>query len=499
MAFWITAAIVSALVGLTIYLGFARPMGRAPAGDGLSDREDIKVYRDQLREVERDVARGILSPSDAERLRLEISRRILDADRDSGRDGAGGAAAVSPMPPWARWTGLAVIPVMIAGSFGLYLAYGAPGYSDMPLAQRLSDAREARANRTAQSVAEAEVDARATVDGAGAPTLRPETAPEDEALVQQLRDALRTRPDDLQGHQLLVVSEASLGNFEAALAAQRRVLALSGDDAGPDEARLLRELQALVDGVAGLEARAEALEAAGAQAADRDAWEELVSTAMALDDLRAAHALQGRAIAALGDAATADDHVIHADLMIMSAGGYVSPEAEAALERALRMDPRNPLARYFTGLMLAQNDRPDLSFRIWQQLLEESDPDAPWIAPIRAQIEFMAARAGVNYTLPPESAARAPRLSDADLDAARDMDPEARVQMIEGMVSNLSQRLATQGGSAEEWGRLIAAHGVLGNLDEASAIWTEAQAVFGARPEQLEVIRAAAREAGIVN
>ena len=495
MTFWITAGVVSVLVGLTIWLGFRRPRPTAAEGDGVLMREDVKVYRDQLREVERDVARGILAPIDADRLRLEISRRILDADRagpaDAGRD---------PMPPWAGWVGLASIPAMILGTFVLYTSVGAPGYPDMPLAQRLADAQAARTNRTPQAVAEAEMTARATVDGVGAPSLRPEIPEEDAALVQRLRDALRDRPDDLQGHRLLAVSEASLGNFAAARDAQARVVALLADDADPQEAQALRELEMLAGGADALHARAEALaDADPAEALDRAAWEELVNMAMALDDLPLAHALQGRALAALGDDATADDHVVHADLMVMSAGGYVSPEAEAALERALRLDPRHPLARYFTGVMLAQTDRPDLTFRIWEQLLQDSAPDAPWVAPIRSQIEFMAMRAGVNYTLPPEGAGAGPRLTDADLEAARDLDPEARTQMIEGMVSNLSQRLATQGGSAEEWARLIAAHGVLGNLPEASGIWTEAQAVFGARPDQLEVIRAAARGAGVAD
>ncbi|MGY6635495.1 MAG: c-type cytochrome biogenesis protein CcmI [Alkalilacustris sp.] len=494
MGFWITATAISVMVGLTIWLGFIRPRRTQTDLDGGLLSQDIRVYRDQLREVERDVARGVIAPADAERLRLEISRRILEADRT----GADGPAPAVPVPPWARWAGVASIPVMVVAAFMIYTNVGAPGYPDMPLAQRLADAREARANRTPQAVAEAEMTARATVEGVGAPSLRPELSDEDRALVQRLREALATRPDDLQGHRLLAVSEASLGNFEAARDAQARVVALMGDAVPATETQALRELEVLAGGLPALEDRAAALEADGSS--DRDAWEELVNMAMALDALPAAHALQGRFLAMLGDEdVRADDHVIHADLMIMSAGGYVSPEAEAALERALRRDPRNPLARYFTGVMLAQTDRPDLTFRIWEQLLQDSDPDAPWVAPIRAQIEFMAMRAGVNYTLPPESAARAPRLSDADLEAARDMPPDARAEMIEGMVANLSQRLATQGGSAEDWARLIAAHGVLGNTAEASGIWTEAQAVFGARPEQLELIRRAAREAGVAN
>ncbi len=491
MAFWITAAVISGLVGLTVLLGLSRSRPGPALDEGAALRKDIQVYRDQLREVEKDVARGILAEADAERLRVEISRRILEADRSDLS-----ASKLAEMPNGARMVGLATVPVMIAGAFLLYNAVGAPGYPDMPLAQRLADAREARATRPTQEVAEAEIIARATVEGGAAPGVRPDVSPEDAELVERLRTALATRPDDLQGHRLLAVSEASMGNFEAAAAAQRRVIALMGEDAGREEAQVLRELEQLAAGPEGLEARRAELLEAGAERAE---WEELVNFALALDDLRLAHRMQAGLIEGLGDAATPDDLVFLADLMINAAGGYVSPEAERALETALRRDPRNPLARFFTGLMLAQTDRPDLAFRIWEQLLQDGPPDAPWIAPIRSQIEFVAMRAGVNYTLPPAGAGAGPRLTDADIEAARGMAPEERAAMIEGMVMGLSQRLATQGGSAEDWARLIAAHGVLGNLDQASGIWTEAQAVFGARPEQLEIIRQAAQQAGVAN
>ncbi len=94
-----------------------------------------------------------------------------------------------------------------------------------------------------------------------------------------------------------------------------------------------------------------------------------------------------------------------ADLLILAAGGYVSPEAEAALTRALSLDPRNGPARYYTGLLYAQTGRPDLAFRIWRALLVESTPHAPWVGPITAQIERVAALAGERYT-PPASLRR---------------------------------------------------------------------------------------------
>ena len=100
--------------------------------------------------------------------------------------------------------------------------------------------------------------------------------------------------------------------------------------------------------------------------------------------------------------------------------------------------------------------------------------------------------AGVRWT-PPD----APGPSAADIEAAAEMTPEERMQMIRGMVDGLAARLAEDGGSPQEWARLIGALGVLGDTGEASAIWTEAQTVFAGSPEALEIIRAAAVQAGV--
>ncbi|RJE85708.1 c-type cytochrome biogenesis protein CcmI, partial [Paracoccus onubensis] len=88
---------------------------------------------------------------------------------------------------------------------------------------------------------------------------------------------------------------------------------------------------------------------------------------------------------------------------------------------------------------------------------------------------------------------------DADTMAAtEDMSPEERQEMIQGMVSGLESRLATQGGSPEEWARLIGSLAVLGQTDRASAIWDEAQERFGAQPEAIAPIREAAETAGLI-
>ena len=68
--------------------------------------------------------------------------------------------------------------------------------------------------------------------------------------------------------------------------------------------------------------------------------------------------------------------------------------------------------------------------------------------------------------------------------------------MVEGMVAQLESRLASQGGTPEEWARLISSLVVIGNADHARAIWSEAQTRFAAQPEALEIVRRAATDAG---
>jgi cytochrome c-type biogenesis protein CcmH len=54
--------------------------------------------------------------------------------------------------------------------------------------------------------------------------------------------------------------------------------------------------------------------------------------------------------------------------------------------------------------MYAQQGRPDLAFPIWRNLLAESTPDAPWLGPIRLQIEEVAAMAGERAPRRPAAA-----------------------------------------------------------------------------------------------
>lgn len=408
MTFWIIAGALAVGTGMLLALALLRGRG----GDEPPAAYDLRVYRDQLGEIERDARRGVIGEEEAERLRAEVSRRILAADAQLR---AGGETGGQP-----RRAGLAVavlsVVLLAGGGLWLYAQIGAPGYGDLPLSARLAASEAARTERLTQEEAEARF---------GPPEETPEGVTEEQlALVERLREVVAARPGDAQGLQFLVRSEAALGRMAAARAAQEKLVALRGDEA------------------------------------------------------------------------SATDYAALAELMIEAAGGYVSREGEAALRAALERDPRAPTARFYTGLYFLQIDRPDRAFTLWRELLEDSTDDAPWVPIIRAQIGDLAMRAGVRYE-PPAPATAAPGPSAADMEAAAGMEAQDRAEMIRGMVSRLSERLASEGGPPEDWARLINAYGVLGEADAARRTWTEAQEVFAGDDGALGALRAAAQSAGV--
>ncbi|HHY01794.1 MAG TPA: tetratricopeptide repeat protein, partial [Paracoccus sp.] len=242
-------------------------------------------------------------------------------------------------------------------------------------------------------------------------------------------------------------------------------------------------------------------EAVTQQPDDQQGLELLAEHEARLGNIAAAADAQARLLALRGEDAGAFEHVRLALLWVDAAGGMVSAEAEAQIATALRLDPQLPQARYLQGLMYAQNDRPDLAFDLWRELLENSRPDAPWNLTIRQMIPELAWFAGHPGYRPPETGAPGmPALPGPDAEtmaAAGDMSAEEQQQMIRGMVGNLEARLATEGGTPEEWARLITSLVRIGDHAHAQEILAEARSRFGPTPDAAAVIEAAATEVGL--
>lgn len=406
MTFWIIAAAMAALVSTLMARALMR--GGSAGGQDIG-AYDVQIYRDQLAEVERDVARGVVGAEDAERARTEISRRILAADKaisetSAQTEGAGGVAVG------------AVALAIIGGGLAIYAWLGQPGYGDLALEDRIARAEELRENRPNQQAA---------VDSLPPFTLTEDVSEEFLNLMTQLRATVADRPGDLQGHTLLAQNEARIGNFTAAVTAQEQVVRIKGQDA------------------------------------------------------------------------SAEDISDYGELLVIAAGGYVSPEAETAFRAALNRDEDDGRARYYLGLMMLQTGRPDIAFRLWDGLLRRGPPEASWIEPILTQIAQVAQLAGVNYTIPAIGGGAAPGPSMEDIEAAGQMSADERMEMIGGMVDGLSNRLATEGGPPQDWARLITSLAILGNPDQALAVFNNAVQVFDGNPGALDIIRAAGSQAGV--
>ena len=77
------------------------------------------------------------------------------------------------------------------------------------------------------------------------------------------------------------------------------------------------------------------------------------------------------------------------------------------------------------------------------------------------------------------------------------MSDADRADMIKTMVAGLEDRLASAGGTVEEWAKLITSLGVLGEAERARAAYAKAQAVFAGQPGELAALQAAAVQAGV--
>jgi len=130
MFFWLTATLLTLCACLAVLWPFLRSR---PLVAARPEAHDVEVYRDQLRELDRDLARGTIAAEEAAQARAEIARRLLASD--------GALAGVQPRRAQSRLpyavASVAVLAVPIV-SWGVYVAIGSPRLPDQPLVARLN-------------------------------------------------------------------------------------------------------------------------------------------------------------------------------------------------------------------------------------------------------------------------------------------------------------------------------------------------------------------------
>jgi cytochrome c-type biogenesis protein CcmH len=196
--FWLIAA---AMVILAVAL-VLRPLMRARPMALQRAAYDLPVYRDQLAEVERDVARGLLNAEEARAARLEIERRLLAA-ADEGGEMAEKDAMTARSPRWLPVTIAAALPL---AALAVYLVVGHPDLPSQPLAE----------------------------NGIVPPPSQERA--ELENLVTQLSARMAADPSDPKGWLLLGRSYSSLGRFKESADAFAQAIQRGANDAAVQSA-----------------------------------------------------------------------------------------------------------------------------------------------------------------------------------------------------------------------------------------------------------------------
>lgn len=133
MLFWIIVSCVTALVAVALLA----PLMRRSATAGGEHSHDVEVYRDQMAEVDRDAAAGLISAEEADYARAEIGRRLLVSADKAGKEARSPQTGAKPRRhPLAQAFIILLLPAI---GIGLYLLAGSPGVPDAPLAARLAN------------------------------------------------------------------------------------------------------------------------------------------------------------------------------------------------------------------------------------------------------------------------------------------------------------------------------------------------------------------------
>lgn len=494
MLFWVLAAAMTAVATLAL-MG---PLLRARATAMVPASHDVEVYRDQLAEVERDLAAGTIEPVQAEVAKTEISRRLIAAARKAETEGE--TAPLRSRRLASRLTIAAIVVAIPAIALSAYVTLGSPGMGEEPLAARM-----------ASPAANGDIG----------------------ILIAKAEQHLAESPDDGRGWDVLAPIYLRTGRLEDAARAFRKAISLLGptsarqsglgealvsasDGVVTDEARLVfqsaRELDpgdprpsfylAIAMAQEGRKADAIAAFQALADSSPPDApWLPAIRQQMAaIDQSTAANAPaialgnpSQADIAAASDMAPADrmamvnsmvtglearlkenpDNIegwlrlIRSQVVLGDAGA-----AQASLARAMATfpdggDKETSLTKLADELGLKAN----------ATLGGVMMPQTPKLAPEASNGPFIVPDAGAIAPAAPTSQAPG-NPSQADISAAAEMAPADRMAMIRGMVETLDAKLTENPDNIEGWLRLIRSYTVLGDAPAAKTALSRARSAF---------------------
>ncbi|PIE08674.1 MAG: c-type cytochrome biogenesis protein CcmI [Rhodobacterales bacterium] len=464
MMFW-PAALALALAGA---LWIAWPFLRRGTIEMDDSDGAISVFRDQLDELDRDLAQGLITADQRDAAAQEIERRTLAAARHLD-----GGFSRSDRAPLAA---LALTAIAAAVALGGYVVTGQPGLPDRPLAERRTEILQRRA---------------ASGDMA--------------ARIQLMTRRTAENPESFEDWWVLATSYAEIGDNAAAAEAYRHAAELEPDEPGvqaaygealvlangnkvPAAARIIFEtvLTETPDPRARYYvalAKAQAQDFAGAL----DDWLRLKQDSpadapyMALlrrDIVNMVRFLGRDLTEVLPDATEAE---------IAAAGGASEGEVGEAriaeLEAQLAENPLDHAAWIELATRLARAGDNDRAASVLTQGAAHFT-GAPFV---QEKFDAAAVMLGMDIYQPESPAGTSgPTTADAPASAAQ---PEAEQgASIDAMVAGLAARLAEDPAHPDKWIMLVRSYAVLGDYEKAEAAYATAKEHFATDPPVLEML-----------
>ena len=212
MTLWIAFAVMTAAAVLAVLW----PLGRKPGDRGAGS--DRLVYQDQLEEIDRDRAAGLIGDAEAEAARIEISRRLLAAVDAENATPQPSSSRTSARRRRAASCAVVIVPLI---ALALYLELGSP---DIPGQSAFARTNESGEDRSIAS------------------------------LISQVENHLARNPNDGAGWEVIAPVYLRLGRFSDAVLARKKAIALNGDSPAR-ESDLGEALVAAADGVVTDEAK----------------------------------------------------------------------------------------------------------------------------------------------------------------------------------------------------------------------------------------------------
>ena len=440
---------------------------------------DAGFYQDQLHQVERDRAAGVISPGEADLAAIEIQRRLLAAARS--------IAVVKPVNLlWRRVALASIVGVVAVGGTSIYAYNGRPDLA-VPKVQ-------AENNSAIPAVAPAQ------------------TAGDVDGKIAALATRMQQNPGDAEGWRMLGWSYFNTQRYEEAATAYAKAMALqpvNNDFQSAYAEALVQSAQGQVTPTAqaAFEAvlkrdpkdqrsrfyMALAREQAGDLGQALDLWTSLLADASAdagwLADVKAhiadLGARTGRDVSKLAPAQQFPQST--------GAPGLAGQDQAAAVagmisKLASKLES-NPVDRDGWAMMIRSlavtGDKAGATQALAKaQSIFANDPST------RTQIEAIAKSLGVT-------AEPATGPTPEDMAAVAALPQQDQQSMIRGMVDGLAQRLAASPHDADGWMRLIRSRMVLNEPDLAREALRKAMVEFSGDAESSGRIAEAARSLGL--